>query len=63
MPIIWIVCPDTGHQASTGIETDPESFAALQHFALTLTCPDCGKVHPWTEMSGHLVDMPHDGLH
>jgi endogenous inhibitor of DNA gyrase (YacG/DUF329 family) len=56
--VIWITCPTTGRQVSTGIETDAESFAALPAWTLTLTCPDCGQIHPWADMQGVLVETP-----
>jgi endogenous inhibitor of DNA gyrase (YacG/DUF329 family) len=55
MSTIWIVCPKSGKDVSTGIETDAVSFAALPGWTLTLTCPACGKIHPWADMQGHLV--------
>lgn len=58
MGVIWVVCPSTGTDASTGIETDAESFAALEHFTLSLTCPVCGDRHPWEDMQGYLVGDP-----
>ena len=56
MNVIWIVCPTTGKEVSTGIQTDEESFSMLPGFTLTLTCLECGKIHLWANMSGHLVE-------
>ena len=58
MSTIWIVCPATGFTVTTEIHTDAVSFEALPAFTLTLRCPSCGDTHPWTEMGGHLVDVP-----
>lgn len=58
MKVIWIVCPTTGKDVSTGIETEEESFAMLPGFTLSLTCPECGAVHLWADMGGHLVETP-----
>jgi hypothetical protein len=56
MSVIWIICPTSGRDVSTGIETDAESFAALPGWTLTLTCPACGNIHPWADMRGYLID-------
>jgi hypothetical protein len=58
MRVIWIVCPSSGRHISTGIETDVDSFDALPAWTLTLTCPDCGQIHPWADMQGTLLPMP-----
>jgi hypothetical protein len=56
MNIIWIVCPTTGKDASTGIETDEESFSRLAGFTLTFTCPVCREDHSWQDMRGQLLE-------
>jgi hypothetical protein len=58
MGTIWIRCPTTGKTVTPDIQTDAVSFEALPAFTLTLTCPSCGEIHPWTKMGGHLVDTP-----
>ena len=62
MNVIWIVSPTTGKDVSTGIKMDAANFASLPRQALTLVCPECGKIHLWAEMGGHMVDTPRIGL-
>lgn len=56
MNVIWIVCPTSGKEVSTEIETDEESFESLPAFMLTLVCPARGETHDWSDMRGRLVE-------
>jgi hypothetical protein len=47
MSILLIKCPHTGRPISTGIELDPDTFAALPDILSYLTCPECGLQHAW----------------
>jgi endogenous inhibitor of DNA gyrase (YacG/DUF329 family) len=47
MAILKIKCPHTGKPISTGIETDPESFAHLPDTLAHVKCPECGLEHAW----------------
>lgn len=48
MGIVTFTCPTTGDHISTGIETDPASFALVDAFDVRLRCPVCGQRHDWT---------------
>ena len=49
MAISKIKCPHTNRPISTGIETDPESFAHLPDTLSHAKCPECGLEHAfWT---------------
>jgi endogenous inhibitor of DNA gyrase (YacG/DUF329 family) len=59
MNVIWIVCPTTGKEVSTGIKMDAANFASLPAHTLALVCPECGKTHIWGErLRGHMVEAP-----
>ena len=45
MATLQIFCPATHQQASTGIETDPDSLRACWSTTVKVDCPHCGKVH------------------
>jgi len=47
MSILLIKCPHTGTAISTGIELDPDTFAALPDVLSYMTCPECGLTHAW----------------
>ncbi len=56
MAVVVFTCPVTGDDVSTGIETDPDSFALVDAFDVRLRCPLCGDRHNWSELKGRLVD-------
>jgi hypothetical protein len=56
MGTIWIKCPATGRQASTGIETDRVSFAKFPEQVQAIRCPVCGMRHTWLKQDASLVD-------
>ena len=53
---VWIRCPLTAREVSTGIETDRQHFDALPAAQLLMICPACGKEHWWTQMKPTLVE-------
>ena len=61
MSTIWIKCPATGRNASTGIETSIESFSTLPDRFREVPCPACGMRHLWYKHDAWLIsptDMP-----
>jgi hypothetical protein len=56
MGTIWIKCPATGRQASTGIETDSASFGQIPQQIETMRCPACGMRHRWLKDDAWLTD-------
>jgi hypothetical protein len=53
---IWIRCPATAREVSTGIETDPESFAQIPDPIGNSLCPVCGIRHEWLKRHAWLAD-------
>jgi hypothetical protein len=49
MGILFIRCPHTGRPISTGIQVDPDTFAARPDTLSYLSCPDCGLEEAWLE--------------
>jgi len=47
MGVVMITCPNSGRAFSTGIESDPRSFASLPDVLSRAKCPHCGSVHVW----------------
>jgi hypothetical protein len=47
MSILLIKCPHTGRPISTGLELDPDTFAALPDVLSYMMCPECGLTHAW----------------
>jgi len=47
MGIIWIKCPATGRNASTGIETDAKGLSDFPDYLRDIRCPACGMRHSW----------------
>jgi endogenous inhibitor of DNA gyrase (YacG/DUF329 family) len=47
MAVVMITCPNTGRPVSTGIESDPRSFACLPDVLSHSKCPHCGSEHVW----------------
>ena len=56
MGIIWVRCPATGKQASTGIEADASSFAGFPQQLEPVRCPICGMRHTWLKEDASLID-------
>jgi len=47
MGVLKVRCPESGREVSTGIEIDPQSFAALPDKLPVSNCPLCGLDHAW----------------
>ena len=45
MGILAFICPATGQKVSTGLETDPDSFASLPNGVSEVHCPYCSEPH------------------
>lgn len=50
-------CPNNGHDVSSGILTDEQSFASMLSKKVEVRCPECGEMHRWWMAEGQL------GLH
>ena len=61
MAILLIKCPHTDRPISTGIETDPESFAHLPDTLSQVKCPKCGLEHAWWTREAWLEDISEVG--
>jgi endogenous inhibitor of DNA gyrase (YacG/DUF329 family) len=58
MGVLKVRCPETGREVSTGIEIDPESFAALPDKLPGSNCPLCGLDHVWLKCDTRFVEEP-----
>jgi hypothetical protein len=58
MSVIMIKCSRTGMAISTGIETDPSSFAQLPDILSHTDCPLCGLQHHWWKREAWLSERP-----
>ena len=47
MGVVMITCPNTDRAFSTGIESDPRTFASLPDVLSRSKCPHCGNEHVW----------------
>jgi hypothetical protein len=56
MAEIWIGCPDTGREFSTGIHTDKASFDALPDVVAHAWCPHCRREHDWRKRDARLAE-------
>ena len=56
MSTIWIRCPATAREVSTGIETDPQSFGKFPDTLNDVVCPACGMRHDWHKSDAWLAD-------
>ena len=45
MGALVTLCPETGLQIETGIDTDPVSMELVPQFATECACPHCGGKH------------------
>lgn len=63
MSIVVILCPKTGVQISTGIETDLAGFSKLPSTQFEVDCWACGGRHTWSRRWATLLeaDAPTDG--
>ena len=49
MGLITILCPRTGQQVPTGLETDSTTFEAIDDVRARVTCWACGGEHIWSK--------------
>ena len=47
MGTVMIRCPETGHEISTGMQADGESFRTAPVFFARAYCPICRTEHEW----------------
>ncbi len=48
MAMIYTTCPNSGREISTGVETDPETFATMPEVISRVHCVICGQTHNWS---------------
>lgn len=60
MPMLYIICPKTGTQVSTGIsvpaqelKTNPQTLRGN-----SFDCPACGETHTWNGEEAMLAKQP-----
>ena len=58
MGVLKVRCPESGREVSTGIEIDPQSFAALPDKLPVSNCPLCGLDHAWLKCGARFVEDP-----
>lgn len=56
MAMVMITCPNTGKTVPTGVELDPGAFDSSEFGDLSLECPECPEIHPWTKEDAFLQD-------
>ena len=56
MGVLVFVCPTSGHEVSTGLEIDPESYRDLPRVLADIKCPDCGLMHNLYQVEARLAD-------
>lgn len=57
MATVYTSCPNTGREFSTGIEIEPERFAALPEGITRVRCPYCGDQHNWSKYNVFLREV------
>ena len=61
MGALIFVCPTSGHEVSTGLEIDSDSYRALPKVLAEIKCPACGLIHNLYEVDARLADESSDG--
>lgn len=56
MGSITILCPRTGQQVATGIETTRYEFEAMPVVRMTMRCWVCGGEHSWSKRWASFVE-------
>ncbi len=56
MGIVMVKCPQTGHDISTGIIADRDSFNATPVFFSQVYCPLCRVEHEWFAKEAWVCD-------
>jgi hypothetical protein len=54
MAEIFVRCPLTGEEISTGLTTESVMFASLPNVAMPVRCSSCGQEHKWRPKDAHL---------
>jgi hypothetical protein len=55
MGALVFVCPTSGHEVSTGLEIDIESYRALPEVLADIKCPHCGLTHNLYQIEHRLI--------
>ena len=55
MGALFVVCPTTGHEVSTGLDIDPTSYHSLPNGFSQIRCPDCNQTHDFSDLRSRLV--------
>jgi hypothetical protein len=60
MGVVFVKCPITGREFSTGVETDGRSFELIPDMPMQAHCPYCATRHSWTKRDARLseIDAP-----
>ena len=58
MSSVMIRCPNTGHEVSTAVETEPSVFRKLPNLRARMICPACGQEHVWRTKEAWLEGEP-----
>jgi len=56
MGVLVIKCLATNRQFSTGVHTDPETFARMDKHIYKARCPYCKADHFWRPNDAKLID-------
>ena len=56
MAMIYISCPNTGRETSTGIDIDADSFVRMPNVVMRVLCPHCDEQHDWSKSNAYLRD-------
>jgi len=54
---IITVCPDTGREIATGIETDAATFSRIASIVGSVWCPHCQADHEWSVATARLREI------
>jgi hypothetical protein len=55
MGVVFTICPVTGRQIPTGIDTDQASFELTPAFVGRVRCPICNCDHEWSKTNAWVV--------
>ena len=61
MGALIFVCPKSGHEVSTGLEIDPDSYRALPKVLAEIKCPACGLIHNLYQVDARKKKKNSDG--
>ena len=56
MGMVLTICPVTGQELDTGIETDKQSFARTPDFVARVYCCFCACEHEWSKHQGWISE-------